>query len=81
MLWASLSLLMVHADAMQELQNSILDLKRLLQEAADDRATMQTVHQQLRAEVARAQGEAAAKREEAEQKGRELASTCTVLKA
>ena len=74
MLWASLSLLMVHADAMQELQNSILDLKRLLQEAADDRATMQTVHQQLRAE-------AAAKREEAEQKGRELASTCTVLKA
>ena len=66
---------------MQELQNSILDLKRLLQEAADDRATLQTVQQQLRAEVARAQGEAAAKQEEAAQKGRELASTCTVLKA
>ena len=70
---------MLHA--MQELQNSILDLKRLLQEAADDKATLQTMQHQLHAEVARAQGEAAAKQEEAAQKGRELASTCTLLKA
>ena len=45
---------MLHA--MQELQNSILDLKRLLQEAADDRAKLQTVQNQLHAEVSRAKG-------------------------
>jgi len=64
----------------QELQNSILDQTRQLQEAADDRATLQNVHRQLRAELARAQDEAAAAKEEAAQKGRELASVTTLLK-
>ncbi len=65
---------------MQELQNSILDLKRRLQEAADDRTMLLTVQRQLKAEVARAQGDAAATREDAASKGRELASTQTLLK-
>lgn len=68
------------ARAVQELQNSILDQTRQLQEAADDRATLQNVHRQLRAELARAQDEAAAAKEEAAQKGRELASVTTLLK-
>ena len=66
--------------AVQELQNSILDQTRRLQEAADDRATHQTVQRQLRAELARAQGDAAAAQEEAARKGRELASLATTLK-
>ena len=66
--------------AAQELQNSILDQTRRLQEAADDKATHQTVQRQMRAELARAQGDAAATREEAAQKGREVASLSTVLK-
>ena len=65
---------------MQELQNSILHQTRRLQEAADDRSTQQTVQRQLRAELARAQGDAAAAKEEAAQKGRQLASLATVLK-
>ena len=64
----------------QELQNSILDLTRRLQEAADNRTTLLTVQRQLNAEVARAQGVAAAAKDEAACKGRELASTQTLLK-
>ncbi len=39
----------------QELQNSILDLSRRLQEAAEERATLTAVARQREAEVARAQ--------------------------
>lgn len=64
----------------QELQNSILDQIRRLQEATDEKATLAAVQRQVRAEVARAQDQAAAAREEAARKGRELASTATALK-
>ena len=66
--------------AVQELQNSNLDQARRLQEAADDKATQQTVQRQLRAKLARAQDVTAAAEEEAAQKGRELASMATALK-
>ena len=66
--------------AEQELQNSILDLTRRLQEAADNRTMLLIVQRQLKAEVARAQGVAAAAKEEAACKGRELASAQTLLK-
>lgn len=66
--------------AVQELQNSILHQTRRLQEAADDKSTQQTVQRQLRAELARAQGDATAAKEEAAQRGRELASLATLLK-
>ncbi|CAL5219051.1 g811 [Coccomyxa viridis] len=64
----------------KELQNSILDQTRRLQEAADDKATQQIVQRQLRAELARAQDVTAAAEEEAAQKGRELACMATALK-
>lgn len=64
----------------QELQNSILDLSRRLQEAADERATMTAVARQREAEVARAQAEAAAAAEEAAEKARQLAAATTQLK-
>ena len=66
--------------AAQELQNSILDSTRRLQDAADNRTTLLTVQRQLKAEVARAQCDAATAKEEAACKGRELASTQTLLK-
>lgn len=64
----------------QELQNSILDLNRQLMEAAEAKATLVAVLRQREAEVARAHAEEAAAKEEAAEKGRQLASTNTELK-
>eukprot|EP00891_Asterochloris_glomerata_P000633 jgi/Astpho2/633/Aster-04475 len=65
----------------KELQNSILDLKRQLEEAAEDQATLLAVQRQNKADLARA----AARVEEAEQvaamTGRQLAGANTDLKA
>ena len=66
--------------AAQELGNSLADLRRQLGEAADERATMQTVQRQSAADLARATADADAARAQGDATGRALAKATTQLK-
>ena len=64
----------------QELGNSLADLRRQLSEASEERATLLTVQRQTAADMGRAQSEADAACADAAASGRALAQASTQLK-
>ena len=68
------------ARVLQDLENYILDLRRQLQEAADDRATLVGVQRQTKSDLSKTTEDLEEARRTIAQKDRELAAASTQLK-